>query len=42
MILREIHRGRAVLGEALRRKVQELDGEFEVTDNTPVQTERAA
>lgn len=34
-MLREIDRRRAVLGEALRRKVQEVEGEFEVVDKTP-------
>jgi hypothetical protein len=32
---REIDRRRAVLGEALRRKLQEVEGEFEVIDKTP-------
>jgi cobalamin biosynthesis Mg chelatase CobN len=34
-MLREIDRRRAVLGEALRRKLQEVEGEFEVIDKTP-------
>ena len=34
-MLREIDRRRAVLGEALRRKVQEIEGEVEVLDKTP-------
>jgi hypothetical protein len=34
-MLCEIDRRRAVLGEALRRKVQEVEGEFEVIDKTP-------
>jgi hypothetical protein len=34
-MLREIDRRRAVLGEALRRKVQEVEAEFEVVDKTP-------
>lgn len=34
-MLREIDRRRAVLGEALRRKVQEVEAEFEVIDKTP-------
>jgi hypothetical protein len=33
-MLREIDRRRAVLSEALRRKVQEVEGEFEVIDKT--------
>jgi hypothetical protein len=34
-MLREIDRRRAALGEALRRKVQEVEGEFEVIDKKP-------
>jgi hypothetical protein len=34
-MLREIDRRRAVLGEALRRQVQEVEGEFQVVDKTP-------
>ena len=34
-MLREIDRRRAVLGEALRRQMQEIEGEFEVLDKTP-------
>jgi len=33
--LREISRHRAVFGEALRRNVQEVDGEFEVIEKAP-------
>jgi hypothetical protein len=41
--LREIERRRAVLGETLRRSVQEIDdGEFEVIETTPAQGENAA
>jgi hypothetical protein len=41
-MLREIDRRRAVLGEALRRQVQEVEGEFEVVEKTPVETKSAA
>jgi hypothetical protein len=34
-MLREIDRRRAALGEALRRSVQEVEGEFEVIDKKP-------
>jgi hypothetical protein len=34
-MLREIDRRRAMLGEALRRQVQELEGEFKVIDKKP-------
>jgi len=34
-MLREIDRRRAVLSEALRRQVQEVEGEFEVVENRP-------
>jgi hypothetical protein len=34
-MLREIDRHRAVLGETLRRQVQEVEGEFEVIEKTP-------
>ena len=34
-MLREIDRRRAVPSEALRRQVQEVEGEFEVVENTP-------
>jgi hypothetical protein len=40
--LREIYRHRAVLGEALRRNVQEVDGEFEVIETTPAKGKHAA
>jgi hypothetical protein len=41
--LREIERRRAVLGETLRRSVQEIeDGEFEVIEPTPAQGKNAA
>jgi hypothetical protein len=40
--LREIDRRRAVLSEALRRQVQEVEGEFEVVDKTPAATKSAA
>jgi hypothetical protein len=31
-----------VLGEALRRQVQEVEGEFEVVEKTPAETKSAA
>jgi hypothetical protein len=41
--LREIERRRAVLGETLRRSVQEIeDGEFEVIEQTPTQGKNVA
>ena len=41
--LHEIERRRAVLGETLRRNVQEIeDGEYEVIETTPAQGENAA
>jgi hypothetical protein len=40
--LREIDRRRAVLGEALRRQVQEVEGEFEVVEKTPPAAKSAA
>ena len=41
--LREIERRRAVLGETLRRSVQEIeDGEFEVIEPTPAEGKNAA
>jgi hypothetical protein len=41
--LREIDRRRAVLGETLRRRVQEIeDGEFEVIETTPAKGKNAA
>jgi len=41
-MLREIDRRRAVLGEALRRQVQEVEGEFEVVEKTPREAKSAA
>jgi hypothetical protein len=41
-MLREIDRRRAVLSEALRRQVQEVEGEFEVVEKTPAATRNAA
>jgi hypothetical protein len=38
----EIDRRRAVLSEALRRQVQEVEGEFEVIEKTPAATKSAA
>ena len=40
--LREIDRRRAVLGEALRRQVQEVEGEFEVIEKAPAEAKSAA
>ena len=40
--LREIDRRRTVLGEALRRQVQEVEGEFEVIEKTPAEAKSAA
>jgi hypothetical protein len=40
--LREIDRRRAVLGEALRRQVQEVEGEFKVIEKTPAEATSAA
>ena len=41
--LREIERRRAVLGETLRRSVQEVeDGEFKVIETTPAKGKNAA
>jgi Ribonuclease G/E len=42
VMLREIDRRRAMLGEALRRQVQEVEGEFEVVEKTPAATKSAA
>jgi hypothetical protein len=42
VMLREIDRRRAVLSEALRRQVQEVEGEFEVVEKTPAATKSAA
>ena len=36
-MLREIDRGRAALGEALRWQMQEVEGEFEVVEKTPAE-----
>ena len=41
-MLREIDRRRAVLGETLRRQVQEVEGEFEVIEKTPPEAKSAA
>jgi hypothetical protein len=41
-MLREIDRRRAALGEGLRRHVQEVEGEFEVIEKTPAETQSAA
>jgi hypothetical protein len=41
-MFREIDRRRAALGEALRRRVQEFEGEFEVIEKTPAETKSAA
>jgi hypothetical protein len=41
-MLREIDRRRAVLSEALRRQVQEIEGEFEEVEKTPAATKSAA
>jgi hypothetical protein len=41
-MLREIDRRRAVLAEALRRQVQEVEGEFEVIEKTPAEAKSAA
>jgi hypothetical protein len=41
-MLREIDRRRAVLGEALRRQVQEVEGEFEVVEKAPAEAKSAA
>ena len=41
-MLREIDRRRAALSEALRRQVQEVEGEFEVIEKTPAATKSAA
>ena len=41
--LHEIERRRAILGETLRRSVQEIeDGEFEVIETTPAQGKNVA
>jgi hypothetical protein len=41
-MLREIDRRRAVLGEALRPQVQEVEGKFEVVEKTPAEAKSAA
>ena len=41
-MLREIDRRRAALGQALRRQVEEVEGEFEVIEKTPAQAKSAA
>jgi hypothetical protein len=41
-MLREIDRRRTVLGETLRRQVQEVEGEFEVIEKTPAERKSAA
>jgi hypothetical protein len=41
-MLREIDRRRAVLSEALRRQVQEVEGEFKVVEKTPAEAKNAA
>jgi hypothetical protein len=41
-MLREIDRRRVMLGQALRRQVQEVEGEFEVIEKTPAQGKSAA
>jgi len=42
VMLREIDRRRAALSEALRRQVQEVEGEFEVVEKTPAAAKSAA
>lgn len=41
-MLREVERRHAALGEALRRDVQEVDGEFEVIEKSPAEAKSAA
>jgi hypothetical protein len=41
-MLHEIDRRRVLLSEALRRQVQEVEGEFEVVEKTPAATKSAA
>jgi hypothetical protein len=41
-MLREINRRRSVLGETLRRQVQEVEGEFKVIEKTPPEAKSAA
>ena len=40
LMLREIDRRRTVLGEALRRNLQEVEGEFKVIEKTPAEVTR--
>jgi hypothetical protein len=42
VMLREIDRRRATLAEALRRNVNEVEGEFEVIEKTPAEAKSAA
>ena len=42
VMLREIDRRRAALSEALRRQVQEVEGEFEVVEKMPAADKSAA
>ena len=41
-MLREIDRRRAALGQALRRQVDEVEGEFEVIEKAPLEAKSAA
>ena len=41
-MIREIDRRRAALSEALRRQVQEVEGEFEVIEKSPAEAKSAA
>ena len=41
-MLREIDRRRAALGQALRRQVEEVEGEFEVIEKAPAEQKSAA
>jgi hypothetical protein len=41
-MLREIDRRHVVLGQALRRQVEEVEGEFEVIEKTPAEAKSAA
>ena len=41
-MLREIDRRRAVLGQGLRRQVEEVEGEFEVIEKAPLEAKSAA
>jgi hypothetical protein len=40
--LREIDRRRAVVGQTLRRAVQEIEGDFKIIDSKPSKGEKAA